>query len=213
MLPADVPLVPRTPPPAPPPSPPLCAGALVVNGNWTFFNSKKCGIYAPTHQVYVAAFRQPCTDGGCLNFGMFEVISASDPALPAIADDDQKFAAFMQAVQDRNPNPITMQPMPNINGGPIVLVVAGTYQAAKQATPGNSLAIDFNGTFSAEGESSMTVITAIAGVTRPDDDDWTIAQGDLIRGASDGRIEIGRAGGRTLTLDLSDEDNPKREVK
>ena len=195
--------------------PGLCTDSLVDNGNWTFIDTSKCIWYNDANRnaaspAFVALYRQPCGAGmKCDNFGLFEVIDASDPAF-ALVNDDRKFSTFQTRVLSNGFNLATVSGSFLGIGG---TVATGTYKTVKLGSNGIPHTIAFQGVFSNSADKSMSVITSIDGANRAADSDWNLAEGDLIRADRSGRVEIGRSGGTLLILDMTDKDHPKREIK
>jgi hypothetical protein len=208
-----------------------CLQALISDGRWRFFDSRQCAPYnqSTEHDVFVAIFREDCPHARpgpskCDNFGMFEVISMSDPSFGNMPE-HSRFGEFVRRVEERNAKRLTGAVVqrggvfiPDNIGGPTATTTpdfsaAATYQTAKDRSPGVGHSIDFAAVlFDGDDASADNRIHAIDGQERRHTE-WRLADGDLIRADSNGRVEIGR---RTesdpppLVLDFTEKDHPVR---
>jgi hypothetical protein len=201
-------------------------GACADNrGQWTFFDTDKC--YPPQERPprsFVAVFQQTCPDPTlvanqqCRNFGLFEVISFSDPALSDI-EDISKFDKFIERVLQNNSG---IGASRGSVLSPTDVEAHGTYTAVKQKSRGVPHKIEFDATLSEDASSrnllapSLSRIVSIDGNDVPSPSSGTLAGGNFINADSRGRVVIGwttdPGGGvsQRLILDLTDTDNPVR---
>ena len=181
---------------------------------WTFFDTQDCypGDTALGSRALVAVFSQKCQPGvasDCNNFGLFEVVSFSDPALASVPE-AQRFDEFKRRVQANNSAGFTasiegqVAPLPTLR-----LQFQGTYTTVKEQSSGAPHRIEFEAEFSTGSASSR--IVSVDGTDRPNFTSWNLAEGDFIRGNSKGAVDIGwanRPGAKTLTLNIEDQDFP-----
>jgi hypothetical protein len=199
---------------------PACADP---RGQWTFFDTDKCyREWERPPRSFVAVFQQTCPDPTlvanqqCRNFGLFEVISFSDPALSDIPD-DSKFDKFIERVLQNNSG---IGASRGSVLSPTDVEAHGTYTAVKEKSRGVPHKIEFDATLSEDASSrnllapSLSRIVSIDGNEVPSPSSGTLAEGNFINADSRGRVVIGwttdTGGGvsQRLILDLTDTDKP-----
>jgi hypothetical protein len=215
------------------------AGCLQIAGMWTFFDTATCypndtgrgllrfrrgpqGRRIVEHRLAagatVAVMRQPCPKGSpaaCRNFGFFEVVSHSDPVLRGSADPAQRIATVKERAMKNRSFGIARTETGSA-------LASGVYTTVKERSPnaGHRIAFEahwFSASFPAK-ESAMARITSIDGQERSNYPNWNLAEGDFIRGDSQGRVNIGwqtRRDGKSpqiMFLDITDRDFPFRLI-
>ena len=150
---------------------------------WTFFDTQVCypNDTALGSRAFVAVFSQKCPDGassGCRNFGLFEVVSFSDPAFVSVPE-DSRFNEFKTRVRNNNKGGFTaridVQPSPPASLPTVVFT--GTYTTVKEQHLGVPHRIEFEAQFNEVSASSQVV--SIDGTDRPNYTSWNFSRGRL----------------------------------
>jgi hypothetical protein len=162
---------------------------------WRFIDSDSCHAYQGAPHFYVVLFRQPCIPNvtpSCPgnNWGFFEVVDS--PSIP--------FEQFKQQVIDANPPALTV----------------GLHSTAPTAAGNYVSARNEHITFSVRGHQQYgesNGIISYGNHTLGDISSWPLATG-LIDSSVPGKMTIQHPAlpGRSIKIDFSDWESPKREV-
>jgi hypothetical protein len=207
-----------------------CASPLPEDPRWKVIDTSACSPYrdeAGAPRVFIAIFQAPCQvpTSTCRNFGMFEAVSGTD--LPSGA---AGLTEFEKRLTERNVRRQTDRIRIGRGGflSNAEAEASGGHHTIKDRPEGGPHRIMFQAQlleandiisafkkdvlFMFRGNGASRILS-VDGKTMPAPSDWRLAEGDLITSRSSGQVEIGRVRSPRLILDMSDEDNPRREIR
>jgi hypothetical protein len=157
---------------------------------WSFFDSKQCGMYANAPPFFIARYLLPCTnrDSGCVEggrFGFFEAVDA-----PSV-----DFDTFRREVVARNPVIFPGNPPPFGH----YHMFAGNHEHLLFSPIAHKI------------DPKLAGVLFVNFQSMPRIPDWPLAEGDVLNSSGDGVVIFRNPGNfQTIVWDFSDAQHPKR---